>query len=317
MSFRFWRKIHKIEIFGHVLLFPEKEIDCKDQVCTALEGEAVLLFGERERDYSMEIIAKKAEGDDVSEFYSEIDDDDDDNDADVEYELSPMLTSKISLRDENELLKADLSSLKKEVNRLRERESLSRIQARKQLPASLRQIAASSSRRRQRQGLQPQRKSSGDPSNDYVNGVGTMEIPDLEMHESGRGLFHRKQQHSPLGRDSILKLSQPKQKQMPFFPDDDTDREMEDEDESTAFLLAETSRMTEDDDDVVLPDSFWAMVQDRAGWLVGLLILQSMSSFILARNERLLQEHVIIVRFLTMLVGAGGNAGNQASGRGT
>jgi hypothetical protein len=50
---------------------------------------------------------------------------------------------------------------------------------------------------------------------------------------------------------------------------------------------------------------------------VGLLVLQSMSSFILARNEKLLQEHVIIVRFLTMLVGAGGNAGNQASVRGT
>jgi len=47
------------------------------------------------------------------------------------------------------------------------------------------------------------------------------------------------------------------------------------------------------------------------------LILQSMSSFILARNEALLQKHLVIVRFLTMLVGAGGNAGNQASVRGT
>jgi Mg/Co/Ni transporter MgtE len=38
-----------------------------------------------------------------------------------------------------------------------------------------------------------------------------------------------------------------------------------------------------------------------------------LSSFILARNERLLQRHAVIVQFLTMLVGAGGNAGNQAS----
>jgi Mg/Co/Ni transporter MgtE len=38
-----------------------------------------------------------------------------------------------------------------------------------------------------------------------------------------------------------------------------------------------------------------------------------MSSFIIAKNEKMLQSHLIIVRFLTMLVGAGGNAGNQAS----
>lgn len=61
--------------------------------------------------------------------------------------------------------------------------------------------------------------------------------------------------------------------------------------------------------------SMFSVVSDRAGWLVGLLVLQSMSSFILARNEVLLQRHLVIVRFLTMLVGAGGNAGNQASVR--
>lgn len=59
--------------------------------------------------------------------------------------------------------------------------------------------------------------------------------------------------------------------------------------------------------------SFGKSVADRAGWLVGLLIFQSLSSFILARNESLLKRHTIIVQFLTMLVGAGGNAGNQAS----
>ena len=59
--------------------------------------------------------------------------------------------------------------------------------------------------------------------------------------------------------------------------------------------------------------SFRQRLGDRAGWLIGLLIFQSLSSFILARNESLLQEHTVIVHFLTMLVGAGGNAGNQAS----
>ena len=60
---------------------------------------------------------------------------------------------------------------------------------------------------------------------------------------------------------------------------------------------------------------FRDVVKDRAGWLVGLLVLQSCSSFILARNEALLESHLVIVQFLTMLVGAGGNAGNQASVR--
>ena len=65
------------------------------------------------------------------------------------------------------------------------------------------------------------------------------------------------------------------------------------------------------------PDiSFKDALKDRAKWLVGLLALQSMSGFILARNELLLQTHPVIVYFLTMLVGAGGNAGNQAAVRG-
>jgi hypothetical protein len=58
-------------------------------------------------------------------------------------------------------------------------------------------------------------------------------------------------------------------------------------------------------------NSLW----DRGSWLVGLLILQSFSSFIIKNNEAMLQRHAVIVRFLTMLVGAGGNAGNQASVR--
>lgn len=54
---------------------------------------------------------------------------------------------------------------------------------------------------------------------------------------------------------------------------------------------------------------------DRACWLIGLLIFQSGSSFILEYNEKILQTHPTIIYFLTMLVGAGGNAGNQATVR--
>jgi len=64
-------------------------------------------------------------------------------------------------------------------------------------------------------------------------------------------------------------------------------------------------------DDMTFVSSFY----DRTKWLVGLLVLQSMSSFIIAHNETLLQHHTVIVQFLTMLVGAGGNAGNQAAVR--
>jgi heme/copper-type cytochrome/quinol oxidase subunit 4 len=63
-------------------------------------------------------------------------------------------------------------------------------------------------------------------------------------------------------------------------------------------------------------EPFLKVLSDRAGWLVGLLILQSCSSFILKKYEELLQSHLVLVQFLTMLVGAGGNAGNQASVRG-
>lgn len=61
--------------------------------------------------------------------------------------------------------------------------------------------------------------------------------------------------------------------------------------------------------------SFIDALKSRAYWLVGLLAVQSCSGFILSRNELLLQNHPVIVYFLTMLVGAGGNAGNQASVR--
>ena len=53
----------------------------------------------------------------------------------------------------------------------------------------------------------------------------------------------------------------------------------------------------------------------RATWLLGLLACQSCSSFILADNEALLVTHPTVIFFMTMLVGAGGNAGNQAAVR--
>jgi hypothetical protein len=56
---------------------------------------------------------------------------------------------------------------------------------------------------------------------------------------------------------------------------------------------------------------FWRALYDRCSWLIGLLLFQSCSSYILADNVELLQQHPAIIFYLTMLVGAGGNAGTE------
>lgn len=61
--------------------------------------------------------------------------------------------------------------------------------------------------------------------------------------------------------------------------------------------------------------SFLQGLYDRGSWLIGLLVVQSFSSIILSSYENLLNQHPAIVFFLTMLIGAGGNAGNQAAVR--
>eukprot|EP00741_Cyanophora_paradoxa_P006313 tig00000989_g6120.t1 len=58
---------------------------------------------------------------------------------------------------------------------------------------------------------------------------------------------------------------------------------------------------------------FHEMIKQRLPWLGGLLVLQSVSSFILAGYEDLISKHLAIALFLTMLIGTGGNSGNQSS----
>jgi len=59
--------------------------------------------------------------------------------------------------------------------------------------------------------------------------------------------------------------------------------------------------------------TIWTLVWQRMPWLVGLLLLQSISSTILLSYSLLLARYTIISGFLTMLMGTGGNAGNQAT----
>lgn len=62
-------------------------------------------------------------------------------------------------------------------------------------------------------------------------------------------------------------------------------------------------------------NNYYQIIYDRGSWLIGLLILQSFSSIILSKYEQLLQQHPVLIYFLTMLIGAGGNAGSQATVR--
>ena len=59
--------------------------------------------------------------------------------------------------------------------------------------------------------------------------------------------------------------------------------------------------------------SFLKESRVRATWLLGLLVLQSLSSFVLEANQALIKEHLVVTLFLTMLVGAGGNSGAQSA----
>ncbi len=59
--------------------------------------------------------------------------------------------------------------------------------------------------------------------------------------------------------------------------------------------------------------SFWSLIMQRGSWLCGLFLFQSFSSLILASYQSLLDQYTIIAVFLTMLIGTGGNAGNQSA----
>jgi len=59
--------------------------------------------------------------------------------------------------------------------------------------------------------------------------------------------------------------------------------------------------------------SIWTHIKQRSAVLTVLLLLQSLSSVVLSRYQGLIERHVFLALFLTMLTGTGGNAGNQSS----
>jgi cation transporter-like permease len=63
------------------------------------------------------------------------------------------------------------------------------------------------------------------------------------------------------------------------------------------------------------PALVYGTIRNRTSVLVALLLLQSLSQIVLEHFEHLIRHHLVVPLFLTMLVGAGGNAGNQATVR--
>lgn len=57
--------------------------------------------------------------------------------------------------------------------------------------------------------------------------------------------------------------------------------------------------------------TIFEIIKQRLPWLAGLLILQSVSASIMHGFEDLLDKHLVIAMFIPMIVGSGGNAGNQ------
>jgi magnesium transporter len=57
----------------------------------------------------------------------------------------------------------------------------------------------------------------------------------------------------------------------------------------------------------------WHLIIQRGSWLVGLLLLQSISSFILGKYNFMIEQYAVLSIFLGMITGTGGNAGNQAA----
>ena len=60
-----------------------------------------------------------------------------------------------------------------------------------------------------------------------------------------------------------------------------------------------------------LATSTCGVLKQRLPWLVTLLILQSFSAAIMHGFHTVLEEHIVVAFFVPMLVGTGGNAGNQ------
>ena len=78
-------------------------------------------------------------------------------------------------------------------------------------------------------------------------------------------------------------------------------------------LPSKEGKRSEEKRGVLLSGNVMREVKSRGKWLLILMMFQSGSSFVLNHYESLVREHLVLTLFLTMLVGAGGNAGAQSA----
>jgi len=86
------------------------------------------------------------------------------------------------------------------------------------------------------------------------------------------------------------------------------EKTMNDDETGEALLPSATSGKEGDSISSEAPECFWP----RCFWLVVMLMVQSLSSFILSGFQDLIASHPTLIYFLTMLVGLGGNVGGQS-----
>lgn len=166
----------------------------------------------------------------------------------------------------------------------------------------------------------PERSTLKSKNSFIVEIDSSMDEEGLQLHASrmDTGLHHRK---TAIPTMSYFEKCAKSPSQFYNIEDTNLSDALSDGNKEDGASLVFKSRSSDRDIDSLqgshdtLEPTYYQSLLDRGAWLVGLLILQSFSSFILKNNEELLQRHAVIVRFLTMLVGAGGNAGNQASVR--
>eukprot|EP00750_Incisomonas_marina_P027357 INCI6181.1.p1 GENE.INCI6181.1~~INCI6181.1.p1 ORF type:complete len:129 (+),score=25.72 INCI6181.1:249-635(+) len=109
-------------------------------------------------------------------------------------------------------------------------------------------------------------------------------------------------------------VAQPRRRQVPASaPPCDSSTGADDDDSLPSEQHAWAAQVSEHirQDSAADGSNFGATFRSRATVLVTLMIMQSFTGLILSSFEELVQDNVVITLFLTMLVGAGGNAGNQ------
>lgn len=63
--------------------------------------------------------------------------------------------------------------------------------------------------------------------------------------------------------------------------------------------------------DIYFETSLFGHLRQRLPWLMGLLLLESISAYSLGRFQSMLDHHMTLALFCPMIVGTAGNAGNQ------